>query len=149
MAIAEIIKKRGKTQSQFSKIQYGHDAPKALPLPKLEGSQQFRHLVHALGGVTYVSKQFRMAQELVSSYLTGEIEPPYTVLCALYWHSHYGFSEAFSAAHWTHDFNSFRRTQAEEKSAYLERCLEQAIALLERRPGAVEALKKLVESSEN
>lgn len=144
MAASQIIKKRRKTKSTGSE-KIGVDVPHSLSFPVLAGSQTFRTLVSSLGGVSYVSKQFKMSEDLVSSYLTGEIDPPYTVLLALYWHSYYGFSQAFSEAHWTHDYNSFKRRQAEEKVVHLELVLEHAVAILERRDGAVDAIKKMIE----
>jgi hypothetical protein len=146
MAVSEVIKKRGNTQSTVGQQKIGDDEPHSLTFPVLAGSQQFRHLVSALGGVAYVSSKFKMTPELVHSYLTGAIDPPYTVLLALYWHSHYGFSQAFSEAHWTHNYNSFKRREAEEKVVHLERVVEHAVALLERRKGALEALRDFANS---
>lgn len=144
MATSEITKQRVVPKSKRADKKTGVDAPRSLAFPKLQGSQQFRHLVSDLGGIHYVSKQFRMSEALVRSYLIGEIDPPYTVLLALYWHSHYGFSQAFSDAHWAHDYNSFLRHRAEEKVLYLERVVEHAVSLLERREGAAEAIRSLL-----
>lgn len=148
MATSEITKKRRVQKPKSGQEGFGVDAPRALTFPVLAGAQQFRHLVSALGGVSFVSKKFKMNDELVNSYMTGEIDPPYTVLLALYWHSYHGFSQAFSEAHWTHDYNSFRRRQAEEKIVHLERVIEHAVALLERRDGASEAIRSLLLAQE-
>ena len=85
-----------------------------------------------------------MSEALVRSYLIGEIDPPYTVLLALYWHSHYGFSQAFSMRTGLMTTTRFLRHRAEEKVLYLERVVEHAVSLLERREGAAEAIRSLL-----
>ena len=131
---------------QGVQLQPGTDARHALRMPVLSGSNQFRELVAAYGGVDAVAREFKMTVRLVESYITGQSDPPYTVLLALYWHTHFGFSQAFADSHWTHQYNCFKRREAEEKVAYLEKVLEHAVALLEHRKGAPDLLRQALGS---
>lgn len=115
-----------------------------LSRPKLGGAEQCRELVSALGGIHLVSTDFKIDPDLLNRYMTGQIEVPYTVLLAFYWQSDWGFKHAFEEAHWTHNYNSFRRAQAEEKVKSLERVVGLAVALLEHRPDAADLMREVM-----
>lgn len=83
--------------------------------PQLAGVDQFRELVHAFGGAELVCKELRIAPELLAAYLSGELDPPYTLMLAVYWHSPFGKSQGFSESHWAHTYNYRLRMDAEEK----------------------------------
>lgn len=83
--------------------------------PTLAGVDQFRELVHVFGGAELVCKQLRIAPELLAAYMSGELEPPYSLMLAVYWHSPFGFSQAFSESHWTHAHNFRLRMNAEDQ----------------------------------
>ena len=94
-----------------------------------------------------MSKDFKVSVDLVNSYITGQLEPPYTFLLALYWQSTYGFSQAFAESHWSHQYNCFRLAESQEKVKSLQRTLEHAVRLLEHRADASSLLREAIDSS--
>lgn len=120
------------------------DTRSAFSFPKLGGARDCKNLVADFGGIDQVCKCFRVEPALLNRYITGQIEPPYTFLLALYWQSRYGFEQAFSEAHWTHNYNSFKLAESQEKVKQLELVLEHAVRLLEWRSDAVDVLRDAV-----
>lgn len=123
------------------------DTRSAFSFPKLGGSRDCKNLVDDFGGIDLVCKLFKVSPELVNRYLAGQIEPPYTFMLALYWQSRYGFDQAFSESHWSHNYNSFKLAESQERVKQLERVLEHAVRLLEWRSDAVEVLRDAIEVS--
>lgn len=119
----------------------------AFSFPKLGGDRDCKHLVSDYGGIDRVSKDFKVSVDLVNSYITGQLEPPYTFLLALYWQSTYGFSQAFAESHWSHQYNCFRLAESQEKVKSLQRTLEHAVRLLEHRADASSLLREAIDSS--
>jgi hypothetical protein len=111
-------------------------------LPTLAGHEMLRELVSDYGGIDRTSKDLKIAADLLNRYLSGQLEPPYTLLLALYWQSCYGFKQAFAESHWTHQYNTFRRHEAEAKVAHLERVVGHAVSLLEHRTDAAEMVRQ-------
>lgn len=130
----------------FVQVEPVRDVRSSLSMPKLGGSEQCRTLVSAYGGIHRVAEDFQIDPNLLNRYLTGQIEPPYSFLVALYWHTDYGFKQAFSEAHWTHQYNTFRYHQADEKCKALERVVQHAIALLEHRADAADLLREALQN---
>lgn len=95
-----------------------------LSLPRISGSTQLEHLVHAYGGAEKTAKDLRIHKGLLSRYLNGSQEPPYTLLLAIYFAGPYGFSQAFSESHWTHQYNYRKRVIAEHENETLVRLLQ-------------------------
>lgn len=113
----------------------------AFSLPKLGGRDHARDLVTAYGGVDLVARNFQISPSLVKRYISGQSDPPFTFLCALWWQTSRGFNQAFAECHWTHQYNSFRRLEAEERARSLELVLGHAIALLEHRADAAQMVR--------
>ena len=72
-------------------------------------------LVHAFGSKERLCKELRVSPALLELYLDGTTEPPFTFLLAVYWQCPIGFGQAFSESHWTHQYNSYKRREAEER----------------------------------
>lgn len=121
------------------------DSQSAFSLPKLGGVEHCKELVSDYGGVHRVADDLKVAPELVTRYITGQIDPPYVFLVALWWQTNHGFRQAFAESHWTHQYNSFRKAEAEEKVRSLERLLAHAVSLLEHRTDAATLLKQAIE----
>ena len=117
------------------------DTRSAFSFPKLGGARDCRNLVEDYGGIDQVCKAFKVTPDLVNRYLSGQIEPPYTFLLALYWQSRYGFDQAFSESHWSHQYNCFRLAESQERVKSLEKVLEHAVRLLEHRSDAANLLR--------
>jgi hypothetical protein len=122
------------------------DGPRVFSLPKLGGTVQFVDLVTDYGGPDRVARDLKIGRDLLDRFLGGELEAPYTVFLALWWHTAHGFRQGFDEAHWTHSYNSFRRREAELRCEHLEAVIQHAAALLERRPGAAQLLAEAVAS---
>ena len=97
------------------------DTRGAFSFPTLGGARDCRNLVEDFGGIDLVCKSFKVSSDLVNRYISGQLEPPYTFLLALYWQSRYGFDQAFAESHWTHQYNCFRLAESQEKVKQLER----------------------------
>lgn len=117
----------------------------AFSFPTLGGQDHCRNLVADFGGIDLVCKKFKVGQDLLNRYLSGQLEPPYTFMLALYWQSRYGFDQAFSESHWTHNYNCFKLAEAKEKVNHLERVLEHAVKLLEHRTEASALLREAID----
>jgi len=113
-------------------------------LPRLGGAEHLRDLVADYGGLDRVAQDFRIGADLLNRYLVGQIEAPYTLLCALWWHTSYGFRQGFAEAHWTHQYNTFKRKEAEAKVTYLETVVRHAIQLLEHRTDAADLARQML-----
>lgn len=118
----------------------------AFSFPNLGGARDCRNLVEDFGGIDRVCKQFKVAPDLLNRYLSGQLEPPYTFLLALYWQSRYGFDQAFAESHWSHQYNCFRLSESQEKVKSLERVLEHAVRLLEHRSDASGLLREAIDA---
>lgn len=123
------------------------DTKSAFSFPTLGGVRDCRNLVDDFGGIDLVCKAFKVTPDLVNRYLSGQLEPPYTFLLALYWQSRYGFDQAFSESHWSHQYNCFRLAESQERVKSLERVLEHAVRLLEHRSDAMQLLNDAIQSS--
>lgn len=84
-------------------------------MPTLRGHEQLRQLVDAYGGVDLVCADLLIAPELLARYLAGEMEPPRTLLLALWWQGPDGFHQAFGETHWTHQAMIARARLAEAR----------------------------------
>lgn len=133
-----------KPAQSFVEREPKRDSNTSLSRPKLGGAEHCRELVSALGGIHLVATDFKIDPDLLNRYMTGQIDVPYTVLLAFYWQSDWGFKHAFREAHWTHNYNSFRRAQAEEKVKSLERVVGLAVALLEHRADAADLIRQVL-----
>lgn len=120
------------------------DTRGAFSFPTLGGVRDCRNLVEDFGGIDLVCKSFKVTPDLVNRYLSGQLEPPYTFLLALYWQSRYGFDQAFAESHWTHQYNCFRLAESQEKVKQLERVLQHAVRLLEHRVDAACLLEEAI-----
>jgi hypothetical protein len=114
-------------------------------MPRIGGSDQLNELVADYGGIDAVSRDFHIAPDLLNRYLVGQLEPPITLMLAVYWQCSHGFRQAFSEAHWTHNYNSFRRREMEAKVEYLERVVKHAVQLLEHRVDAMDLLQEALD----
>lgn len=110
-------------------------------MPKLSPGD-LADLVADYGGLAAVCRDFRIGDDLLNRYLVGQMVPPYTLLCAIYWHTADGFRQGFAEAHWTHQYNTFLRHRAEAKVQMLEQVLQHAVLLLEQRADAVELIRE-------
>lgn len=119
----------------------------AFSFPRIGGARDLRHLVEDFGGIDRVSKDFKISVDLLNRYISDQLEPPYTLLLALYWQSRIGFEQAFADSHWSHQYNSFRLAESQEKVKSLERVLEHAVRLLEHRSDAASLLREAIDSS--
>lgn len=118
------------------------DGPRQLSLPNIGGSEQLSDLVSDYGGIARVAQDFKVEAALLARYTSGQLAPPYSLLVALWWHTSYGFKQAFAEAHWTHQYNSFRRKEAEAKCRHLEVVVENAVRLLEHRADAADLVRQ-------
>lgn len=118
------------------------DGPAQLSLPKLGGAEQLRQLVADYGGIDRVSHDFRLGSDLLNRYMVGQLEAPFSLLCALWWQTASGFRQAFAESHWSHQYNSFRRREAEAKVAHLEQVVAHAVRLLEHRADASDLVRQ-------
>jgi hypothetical protein len=130
----------------FVEREPNRDVRSSFSRPVLGGLDDCRNLVSSYGGIHRVSEDFKISPDLLNRYLSGQIDPPYTFLLALYWQSNYGFQQAFAESHWSHQYNSFRAFQAEEKVKSLERLLDHAVRLLEHRPDAAALLRDSIDA---
>lgn len=101
-----------------------------LSLPRLAGNRQLHELVSSYGGPLLVAKDLKVSTDLLSRWISGEIEVPYHFLLAVYWQSNYGFQQAFSESHGTHMENWRAREKAEHMCAQLETVVKQAATAL-------------------
>jgi len=109
-----------------------------MSMPVLAGAAQLRELVHVYGGFARTSRDFRIAESTLAGYLSGKHEPPYTLLLALYWQGPYGFEQAFSESHYTHQENWSKRRAAEERVAKFEGYFESLREMLMARDDSIE-----------
>lgn len=87
-------------------------------MPVLGGAErELADLVRAYGGRQRVCNDFHIATELLDAYLRYEINPPYTLLLAIYWQSPLGFHHGFCESEPTHLHNFGMRRLAEERCA--------------------------------
>lgn len=87
----------------------------AFSMPRLSGHHQLRELVHQYGGRERVTADFHIAQQALDAYLAGVMEPPLSLLLALYWQGPMGFGQAFSETHFANLANVARARAAEAK----------------------------------
>lgn len=115
--------------------------PIRLSFPSLGGSPCLDDLVRKYGGVQLVAKHFHLTESLLRKWISGELEPPLTVLLAIYWQSPIGMEHAFSESHWTNQYNCFKARDAEAKVATMTSCVQTIIEQLQRtHPEALASL---------
>lgn len=89
-----------------------------------------------------VCKDFRISEGLLAKWCSGEIDPPLTVLLAIYWQSHKGLQHAFSESHWTNQYNCFRARDAEVKQAEMANGIKALLTQLKAtHPEAIASLE--------
>ena len=86
-----------------------------MTMPTLGGAAHLAELVHVYGGEARAAADFRIAPELLRSYLSGVMECPLATFLAIYWQGPYGFSQAMSETHWVNVANVARAKFAEAK----------------------------------
>lgn len=99
--------------------------PDRLHTPELRPTDMAR-MVREFGGDKLAAKTLRISTELLSKWQSGELEPPYTAMAALFWLSPAGLRAAFDQSHWTHSYNSFLKDEARARVAVLERAMQMA-----------------------
>jgi hypothetical protein len=72
-----------------------------LTVPRLGGAAQLRLFVEELG-FERACKVVDVHPATMRRWLREESPPPLAALQALYWLTHWGFHDAFSQAHWSH-----------------------------------------------
>lgn len=107
---------KGKRRSQ----QHAPEGVRLLPVPDHLVPSMFRRLVDEIGGVHRAEVVLRASSEVVARWYSGELEPPFPVLLACWWHGPRGFDEAFRLSHWTHEYNSFLKNEARARVELLE-----------------------------
>ncbi|MBS3995019.1 MAG: hypothetical protein KGZ33_04440 [Alkaliphilus sp.] len=108
------------------------EAPKRtmFNFPSFGAEREIGDLVRAYGGRMRVCTDFHIAPDLLDAYLTHQLQPPYTLLLALYWQGPYGFHQAFCEVDATHLHNFAMRRLAEERSAKLIGMVERIVLKL-------------------
>lgn len=101
------------------------DEVRVLPVPDLAPAA-FRRLVDVMGGLDRAEVVLRVAPDLLRRWYSGELEPPYSVLLACWWHGPDGFAQAFESSHWTHMLMCFLRNEARGRVELLERLIREA-----------------------
>ena len=74
-----------------------------LTVPRLRGAAQLRLFVQELT-FDRACKILKVHPTTLRRWLRDDPEPPQAALLALYWLTHYGWSDAQSQAHWSHQF---------------------------------------------
>ena len=104
------------------------DKPKKtglLPVPNVEGVSA-KILVEAMGGKAYAAQCLKVGEDLISLWMSGEVEAPFSAKVAMYWQSNYGFSLAFSESHWAHEYNCALKNEARARVEILEQAMKRA-----------------------
>lgn len=96
----------------------------------LGGPASLDHLVHIYGGKDRVCRDMKISRELLDVYLSGQQDPPFTVLLALYWQTADGFAQAFSETHMTHMHNFQMRRTAESRARLLNELIIKTAELI-------------------
>lgn len=91
-----------------------------MSIPKLQGPNQLRELVHAYGGPERMVEDLKISRELLDRWCADDGNPPFHFLVAAYFIGPYGMSHAFSESHWTHQYNSFLKNRALDQVKMLE-----------------------------
>lgn len=86
-----------------------------LTVPRIGGAAQLRLFVEELG-FAQACKAVAVHPTTMRRWLRGDPEPPQAPLQALYWLTSWGFSDACSQAHWSHQVlvGRLRALQARE-----------------------------------
>ena len=74
-----------------------------LKVPRIGGAAQLRLFVEELG-FDQACKAVGCHPSTMRRWLRDEVSPPAAVLQALYWLTSWGFADACSEAHWSHQF---------------------------------------------
>lgn len=104
--------------------------PTTMSMPRLQGSNQLRELVHAYGGADRMAVDLKISRELLDRWCAMDGNPPYHFLIAAYFIGPYGMSHAFSESHWAHQYNSFLKNEALDKVKMLEHVVQACMAVL-------------------
>ena len=91
-----------------------------LSLPRLAGHHQLRELAHQYGGEERLGHALKIDHELMSKWLSGQIDPPYYLLVAAWFASPLGFQQAFSESHWANQENTILKNAARRETAALK-----------------------------
>lgn len=94
-------------------------------MPKVEGVNA-KTLILAMGGPEHAAKALKISDDLMSRWMSGELDPPFATKVALYWQGKYGHSTAFTESHWAHSYNVFLMNEARARVDVLEKALKQA-----------------------
>ncbi|MBN9407635.1 MAG: hypothetical protein J0H69_00670 [Burkholderiales bacterium] len=75
-----------------------------LKPPKVGGPAELRLFVDDVGGLTRACKLIDVSEATMRRWLREDGRPPLAALQALYWLTKWGFSDACSEAHWSHQY---------------------------------------------
>jgi L-ascorbate metabolism protein UlaG (beta-lactamase superfamily) len=92
-----------------------------LKVPRVGGAAQLRLFVDEIG-FARACKLLHVHENTMRRWLRGETPVPQAPLQALYWLTSWGFSDACSEAHWTHQFllGKLRGLEAQLEAAQAE-----------------------------
>lgn len=96
-----------------------------LKPPKVGGADQLRLFVDELGAA-WVCQVLQIHPTTLRGWLRDARPVPQAPLQALYWLTSYGFSDACSEAHWSHQFAMYKIRQLEDRLAHLSAPLDPA-----------------------
>ena len=86
-------------------------------MPRLRGASQLRLFVHELT-FNRTCKILAVHPTTLRRWLRDDPEPPQAALQALYWLTSYGFSDAESQVHWSHQFLVHKVRQLERRLSF-------------------------------
>lgn len=95
------------------------DRPTTLAIPPVD-HLNVRDLIDSIGGPAEAATTLRVSEDLMRMWHAGEIDTPFTAQLALWWHSPWGFDQAFCESHWTHQYNTFLKREARDRVELLE-----------------------------
>lgn len=88
-----------------------------LKQPRIGGSAQLRLFVDEIG-FTRSCCIVKVHENTLRRWLAGSIEPPSAAMQALYWLTHWGFSDAAAEVHWSHQMLLMRVRELERALAW-------------------------------
>lgn len=89
-----------------------------LKPPRVGGADQLRLFVDELG-FDQACKILDVHPSTMRGWLRGARQCPKAALMALYWLTSYGYSDACSEAHWTHQFMLYKVRELEGRLDWL------------------------------
>lgn len=96
-----------------------------LKPPKVGGAAQLRLFVDEIGAER-ACKVLDIHPSTLRGWLREARPVPQAALQALYWLTSYGFGDACSEAHWSHQFAMYKIRQLEDRLAHLSAPLDPA-----------------------